>query len=378
MPHTSPSSHLWLQTPLIYSSQISARLGCQVYLKLESLQPSQSYKYRGISLFAQHALAQHGAGVHLVAASGGNAGLAVAYAARHLGVKCTIFIPEGAKSVKPVLEREKAEVVVGGEAYIDALREADKVVASDPHAVMVPAYDDPLLWKGHSSMITELTSQLPANTPPPSAILCSVGGGGLLGGILTGVNTLSWRDTKLIALETEGADCFHQSMLQNPNFCSDDKRPSLAEGVTVKTDEKEGVRLVTLPRITSKAGSLGASSPSAGVVKMAVERGNVRCVTVRDEMGMAAGLLFLEEHKMLTELACSTTLVPAYSKPMFDALLPPVPGQDPAKRTVVFIVCGGVKISLHEVEEYEKLVHADTRGSEALIDAERWRHPEGL
>ncbi|KZO97595.1 tryptophan synthase beta subunit-like PLP-dependent enzyme [Calocera viscosa TUFC12733] len=377
MPHTS-SAPLWVQTPLIYSSQISARLGCQVYLKLETLQPSQSFKYRGISLFAQHAIVQHGQGVHLVAASGGNAGLAVAYAARHLGVRCTIFIPEAAKSVKPVLEREKAEVVVGGEAYIDALSKAEKVVANEPNAVMVPAYDDPLLWRGHSSMITELTTQLPPNTPPPSAILCSVGGAGLLGGVLHGVNALSWKETKVIALETEGSNCFHQSMLQNPRFCAPEKRPELGEGVTVRTDEKEGVRLVTLTRITSRAASLGASSPAAGVVKMALDRGNVRCVTVRDEISMAAGLLFLEEHKMLTELACSTTLVPAYSKPLFDTILPLVPGQDPAKRTVVFIVCGGVKVSLHEMEEYSRLVHADTRGSEALIDSERWRHPVGL
>ncbi|EJU00253.1 tryptophan synthase beta subunit-like PLP-dependent enzyme [Dacryopinax primogenitus] len=376
MPST-PSSHLWFQTSLIYSSQISARLGCQVYLKLETLQPSQSFKYRGISLFAQNAIALHGRETHLVAASGGNAGLAVAYAARHLNVKCTIFIPEAAKSVKPVLEREKAVVVVGGEAYVDALREAEKLVASSPDAVMVPAYDDPLLWRGHSTMITELTSQLPANTPPPSAILCSVGGGGLLGGLLTGVNSLGWRDTTVVALETEGSNCFHQSMLQNDRFCAVAQRPALPDGVTVRSEE-EGVRLVTLPRIMSRAASLGASSPSAGVVKMALEWRNVRCVTVRDEMSMGAGLLFLEEHKMLIELACSTTLVPAYSKPLFDAILPPASGQDPSKRTVVFIVCGGVKISLHEIEEYEKLVHADTKGSEALIDGQRWVHPVGL
>lgn len=56
---------------------------------------------------------------------------------------------------------------------------------------MVPAYDDAVVWDGHSSMITEIARQLPQK---PDAIFCSVGGGGLLGGVLVGCGKVSWDD----------------------------------------------------------------------------------------------------------------------------------------------------------------------------------------
>lgn len=59
--------------------------------------------------------------------------------------------------------------------------------------MLVPAYDDPLVWKGHSSMIAEITTQLHLK---PDAIFCSVGGGGLLGGIIDGCNKADWDDDK--------------------------------------------------------------------------------------------------------------------------------------------------------------------------------------
>jgi len=57
--------------------------------------------------------------------------------------------------------------------------------------VMVPAYDDPIVWQGHASMIEEIAHQVPNK---PDAILCSVGGGGLLGGILVGCKNVGWDD----------------------------------------------------------------------------------------------------------------------------------------------------------------------------------------
>ncbi len=58
---------------------------------------------------------------------------------------------------------------------------------------MVPAYDDPLVWEGHSSMVVEIQSQLRAK---PDAIFCCVGGGGLLGGIILGCKKVGWGDGK--------------------------------------------------------------------------------------------------------------------------------------------------------------------------------------
>lgn len=86
-------------------------------------------------LFAQRALAKHGPSVHLVVASGGNAGLAVACAAHALGVKCTVFIPEGvSQSTLKLLKGQNAKVMVKGRFYKEAVDAANEVVQADKHA----------------------------------------------------------------------------------------------------------------------------------------------------------------------------------------------------------------------------------------------------
>lgn len=143
---------LWQKTPLIYSRALSENTNASVYLKLEvrtqisqflhishvrfkNLQPSHSFKYRGISYFIQRAKETRGGDLHCVIASGGNAALAAACAAHILQVKCTVFIPEGVtKSTLDLLKRESAEVVVTGRFYAEALEAAKQVVATDGNA----------------------------------------------------------------------------------------------------------------------------------------------------------------------------------------------------------------------------------------------------
>ncbi len=100
------------------------------------LQPSQSFKYRGISHFAQHALRMHGQGVHLIIASSGNAGIAAACVAKVLKLRCTIYLPHGVS--QPTIEfmrREGAEVVVTeGAYYSQALQCAKAAVEAEPKA----------------------------------------------------------------------------------------------------------------------------------------------------------------------------------------------------------------------------------------------------
>ena len=67
------------------------------------------------------------------------------------------------------------------------------VVDLDLHSVLVPAYDHPTLWEGHGSMIAEVSQQLGRK---PGMIVCSVGGGGLLGGVMTGCEAVGWEDGK--------------------------------------------------------------------------------------------------------------------------------------------------------------------------------------
>ncbi|THH10834.1 hypothetical protein EW145_g1054 [Phellinidium pouzarii] len=375
----SLSTPLWSQTPLIHSTHLSTLLDCDVYLKLENLQPSQSFKYRGISLYAQHCKRVHGENAHLIIASGGNAGLAAACAAKHLDLRCTVYIPEGVNQrVHYVLEKEKAEVIVAGNSYLQSLQEAERAAKLDMHATLVPAYDDPLVWKGHSSMIAEITTQLPSK---PDAIFCSVGGGGLLGGIIDGCSKAGWDDVTIVALETHGSACFYHSISLNSGQWKRDGSPS--GGITESFDEPHNIKIAHVKNLTSKASSLGATSPSAGVVDMALRRrGSITCATIPDEMAMYTTRLFAEDHKIIVELACATTLTPAYHPSFFNHLLESqgrrIDMSVNRRKTVVFIVCGGVKISLEELMEYKVVVNDALKESqewEIFCDGERWHIP---
>ncbi|KAI0720836.1 tryptophan synthase beta subunit-like PLP-dependent enzyme [Cerioporus squamosus] len=348
---------LWIKTPLIRSNHISSILGCDAYLKLETLQPPQSFKARGISHFAQHAVRTRGPGVHLLIASSGNAGLAAAWAAKALGVKCTVYLPHGvSQSTIDFMRKDGAEVVVEGSYYLEAYRRAQQAVEADPDAVLVPSYNDPVLWEGHASLVHELRQQLPEDIVP-DAIFCSAGGGGLAGGIMTGCKAVGWDNVPIVTAETHGSNCFYQSLSLNDGlFVGNMDSWKIPEGTTARYDKEHDVTVAHIDKLTSRATSLGATSPSAAVVKMALQRpGSIKSVCVSDEMTMQACLSFAEDHKTLVELACAVTLTPAYNPTLFRALVPP--SDKPA--TVVFVLCGGFKISLQDLKEYESIVETE-------------------
>lgn len=159
-------------------------------------------------------------------------------------------------------------------------------------------------------MIQEISTDLDVK---PDAIFCSVGGAGLLAGVMVGCATIGWDDGKyttgmtflsslltsrcavsIVALETIGADCFYHSVHANRQpLLSDVKSPPFPTGATKFYDETNGVHLTQLPAITSVASSLGALSPSPGAVKMAVQRkDNLLCVLVPDILSMQTALMF--------------------------------------------------------------------------------------
>lgn len=187
----------------------------------------------------------------------------------------------------------------------------------------------------------------------------------------SGSVTYHWTPSvPIIGMETQGSNCFYQSFVANTKGTAD----SQAKGndATIVLDEVHSVKVAHLSQLTSRAACLGASSPSAGALKQALDRkGPVRCVCVSDEESMKAGVDFLSEfliscalpfsaymyavgeHKMMVELACSTALVPAYDRRILEAT---VTGDHQTRPVIVFIVCGGVNISLEEMKEYQSIV----------------------
>jgi threonine dehydratase len=166
-----------LHTPVVFLDRSAFGLEPgPLVLKLEQLQHSGSFKVRGA--FANLLLRPlPSAGV--VAASGGNHGAAVAYAAQALGVAARVFVPEVSSPAK--IERIRgygADLVVGGAAYAEALA-ASEAWAASSGALPVPAFDQIETILGAGSLGAELRHQAPA----VSTVLASVGGGGLLAGI---------------------------------------------------------------------------------------------------------------------------------------------------------------------------------------------------
>lgn len=171
-----------------------------VHFKLEFLQHSGSFKARGA--FA-NLLTRPVPETGVVAASGGNHGAAVAYAAMRLGIPATIFVPGVTAPAKADRIRSYgANLVVSGDRYADALAASEQFVA-ERGAMPVHAFDQPETLLGQGTLGLEIEMDLPAIT----TLLVAVGGGGLIGGIA------AWfcGRVKIVAVEPEGAPTLHRA-----------------------------------------------------------------------------------------------------------------------------------------------------------------------
>lgn len=186
-------SHFIHQTPLWKLPGSALGMACaEVWLKLEHLQTGGSFKARGmLNRLLSHPIPASG----VIVASGGNAGIATAAAAKVLGVKCEVFVPEISSAAKRArLADLGAQVVVGGATYAEALH-ACMSRQQQTGALLTHAYDQPEVLVGAGTLALEVEQQ----GGLPDAVLVSVGGGGLIGGIA------SWFEqrSKVVALEPE-------------------------------------------------------------------------------------------------------------------------------------------------------------------------------
>ena len=170
-------------------------------LKLEHLQHAGSFKPRGAFTTV---LTQQERPTRLVAASGGNHGLAVAHVGAALGIPTEIFVPEIASPVKVAGIRARgATVRVGGDNYAAAL-EASQEAASAPGTLAIHAYDAPFTLAGQGTVALELEEQ----APDLDLVVVAVGGGGLIGGVA------SWYAgrTRVLAVEPVGCPALHDAL----------------------------------------------------------------------------------------------------------------------------------------------------------------------
>ncbi|MDT8297674.1 MAG: serine/threonine dehydratase family protein [Spirochaetaceae bacterium] len=304
-------SHLHVPTPLIESIPMSSKSGLKVFLKLENTQPSGSFKIRGIGHLCS--MAKEEGKTHFISSSGGNAGFAAAYAGRRLGVKTTVFVPgtTADSTIKKILELD-AEVIVRGNVWDETDRYA-RELAAETEGLYVPPFDHPLIWEGNSTIVDEISRQVET----PDAIILSVGGGGLMCGVVEGLHKNGLQHVSLIAVETEGTGSFFAS-------------------------QKAGT-LVTLAGIEGIATSLGAKRVARQALEWSKEH-EIRSVLVTDRQAASACVEFAEHHRFLVEPACGASLAVVYNH--HEILR--------QAKTVVVIVCGGIGVDLDKLREWQQ------------------------
>ncbi|KAH7152390.1 serine family amino acid catabolism protein [Dactylonectria estremocensis] len=322
----SDSKLPWFKTPCIYSPQLSQAAGCNIHLKLENLQPSGSFKSRGIGNLMTRAAAAASGPVHFYCSSGGNAGLACATSALALKQPATIVVPI---LTPPLMKKKLSELGVEvhqvGENWAVAdkyLR--DELLAKDPAGVYVPPFDHPHVWEGAATMIPEIKEQVEHVI---DGIVCSVGGGGLLNGIMQGIESLSWPGAKpqVLALETTGADSLNASIQAESH--------------------------VTLPGITSIAISLGAPRVSEQTWKWS-QSANLQSIVVSDADAAMSCVRFANDARHLVEAACGAAIAPAYRGILRERLGRGLSDEEWRFKHVVLVVCGGSNITLDILQAY--------------------------
>jgi L-serine/L-threonine ammonia-lyase len=273
---------LHLVTPVLDSTPLARAAGVPTWVKLESLQPTGSFKIRGIGRACEEAKA---AGARsFVSSSGGNAGLAVAWAGRVLGVPAFVVVPR-TTSTRMIgkMRDEGATVQVHGDAWDDAHAEALRIVDREGGFYVHP-FDAPAVWSGNATIIAELPAQ---GVTRPGAVVVSVGGGGLLCGVLEGMHALGWTDVPVLAVETHGAASLHAAM---------------------KAGEP-----VDIGRIDSIAITLGARRVCERALRWTREH-PVTSWLCSDRQAVDACLRFADDHRIVVEPACGAALAAAYGR----------------------------------------------------------------
>jgi threonine dehydratase len=219
------------RTPLLPSEHLSTRAGgAPVWLKLESLQVTSSFKARGAfnAAVSVRERDRSGALPRLVAVSTGNHGRALSYAARVLGFDCVVFAPSTTPRAKlDAIRANGADLITSAADYDQAERDALALAASaGDAAVFVSPYNDARIIAATGTIALELFDDQPAL----DTILVPIGGGGLISGIAIAAKAIR-PDTRVIGVEAAANPAFHTARARGAETPID-PRPTLAEALS--------------------------------------------------------------------------------------------------------------------------------------------------
>ncbi|ROW06139.1 hypothetical protein VMCG_04609 [Cytospora schulzeri] len=322
-----------------------------IYLKLENLQPSGSFKSRGIGNLMFRTIesapptpsSATGEDVHFYSSSGGNAGLACATAAKTLGRPATVVVPlTTPPHMMDKLRDLGADVVQTGENWAAADGHLRGVIIPGferehpgSRAVYVPPFDHQDIWDGVETLVDELQAQMSGSFHRQiDGIVCNVGGGSLMCGIMQGLQKLTGpggyeRRPRVLAVETIGGDSLNAS---------------------VRAGE-----LVTLPAITTIATSLGATRVAEEAFAWTQRAGaDLISAVVTDKEAVVGMTRFLDDARILVESSCGATIATAYNGDLRGYLGKGLTDGEWAEQNIVLVVCGGSNINLAMLEKYRK------------------------
>lgn len=295
---------MYIKTPLIQSIPLIQLTGRSIWLKMESSQPVGSFKLRGLSTLCTY-LTQQGVN-HLVSSSGGNAGYTVSYIGKTNRLKTTVFVPTITPSLYiEAMQSLDAEVIKVGEVWDETNQVALAFAKEKPTRGFIPPFDHPKIWQGHSSIIDEIIQ----DGVKPSAIITSVGGAGLLCGLLEGLHRHNYHDVVVYGVETEGAASFHETL--------------------------KAKKLITLTKLNTVAKTLAAKTVTKKVLDW-LDVFDLRSILVSDNQAVSACYQFANDHRVLTEPACGAALASLYYQ-LIDLNEHDV---------IIVIACGGIGVNV--------------------------------
>lgn len=297
-----------VRTPTLPMRRLSESYGLPVVGKFELLQHTGAFKARG-AFHRMLRLTETERACGVVAVSGGNHGLAVAYAARELGITATVIMPATTASTSVHRARaDGAEIVLTdtiGEAFAQGL---EQVIAGK---MMIHPFDDPAVIAGQGTMALELY----ADAPEVTDVIASIGGGGMITGMAVALKALN-PDIRIWGVETDGADAMTQAL---------------------RAGEP-----VTLDAIRSIATTLGAPAVSASTLA-AVRSLVEEVVVVSDAEAVRSIELLSQMSKIITEPAAACTWAAALR--IRDRL--------PSTARLALVLCGG-NASLDDIARWRR------------------------
>lgn len=332
----------FIKTPLVECKELTKEAPCKIFLKQEFIQPSGSYKIRGLSNLIKTSLdeiksneANIGKKIHVYAASGGNAGNAVSYASNYYNLPSTVVVPKATSlKMRQKIERNGSEVLVKGENIGEAAEYLKDVLIPSIKDDVVPIYchpyDIPAIWHGHSSIIDEVADQLSSTNQLDKlkGVVCSIGGGGLFNGLVQGLRRNNLSKIPILTLETDTCPTFEESIKAKSQIV-------LKSCKTIATS-------LACPYVSSKTLEYYNTHQTKNLLVTDADAAN-SCIN------------FANDFNIIVEPACGVALCSVYNNlieqnmEFFGDLKP--------DDIIVIVVCGGSATTVQDLNEYKQLYH---------------------